>query len=284
MVWDGLVACDLFLAGLGAWTFIFATLARKGEGLSKDRFVGMIVAFVTVALGAVILAVDAQGGMRDPLKFFNLISNLGSVMAWGVIFISLFLLGTFVCIVMMAMKRAVPRALEVVVCVIGLCVSLYTGVLLGSAAAFPLWNIVALPVAFLFSAAYAGYAAYGLVARLAGEGEAGGLAEKLHLGIALPVLAGAAIAVVLAVAASVQGSAGIAAQASVAGIVSGDYAVVFWLGVVVVGLVAPLACNIAAKKAPGSAGALKIAEYVCIVIGAFAFRYVIVVAAVAIFA
>ena len=40
MVWDGIVACDLFCAGLGAWTFIFAMLSTgKDERLRKAKLV-----------------------------------------------------------------------------------------------------------------------------------------------------------------------------------------------------------------------------------------------------
>ena len=163
MVWDGIVAIDLFLAGMGAWTFIFAAFAcGRDDAARKAKLAAVAVAVVAVGLGALILAVDARGGMMHPLRFVHLIGNLGSVMAWGVIFISLFLVGAIVCAGMMLAKKQPPRALEIVTAVLGLGVSLYTGVLLGTAPAFPLWSLAALPIAFLVSAAYTGYAAWGL--------------------------------------------------------------------------------------------------------------------------
>ena len=34
---------------------------------------------------------DAEAGFKNPLRFFYLISNLDSVMAWGVIILSVFM-------------------------------------------------------------------------------------------------------------------------------------------------------------------------------------------------
>jgi len=44
MVWDGVVACDLFLAGLGAGAFLLSILAGWAPGGSKKiRLIGSIV-------------------------------------------------------------------------------------------------------------------------------------------------------------------------------------------------------------------------------------------------
>ena len=141
-----------------------------------------------MALGALILAVDARGGLLNPLRYFNLLGNFGSVMTWGVVLISLFLVGAFVCGVLLVLKRNVPRALEVVTAVLGVGVSLYTGVLLSTAPAFPLWNLAVLPVAFVVSAAYTGYAAYALAARFTLPSGTALPAWTGKVALALPVL------------------------------------------------------------------------------------------------
>lgn len=283
MVWDGIVAVDLFLAGMGAWTFIFAAFAcGRDDAARKAKLAAIAVAVVAVGLGALILAVDARGGMMHPLRFVHLIGNLGSVMAWGVIFISLFLVGAIVCAGMLLTKKQPPRALEIVTAVLGLGVSLYTGVLLGTAPAFPLWSLLALPVAFLISAAYTGYAAWGLATRFAGGSAAPTWVSRAAL--VLPVAELAALILLLAVVSGTTGSGAAAAAASVANLVSGSQAVVFWGGVVIVGLAAPLALAVLRQrqgdKAPAWYG---IAEWVCILLGGFAFRYAVVMAAVPIF-
>ncbi|OUO91324.1 hypothetical protein B5F40_04260 [Gordonibacter sp. An230] len=285
MVWDGIVACDLFCAGMGAWTFIFTALAcPRAEKARTVRLAGFVVAAASVALGALILAVDAKGGLLHPLRYFNLLGNFGSVMMWGVVLISLFLVGALACIVSLARCRVVPRALELACVALGLGVSLYTGVLLGTSPAFPLWNLAVLPIAFLVSAAYSGYAAYGLIDRFAG-GESHDLPAWVRAaGIALPMLLAIAIAALLMVAAGTQGSGAAAANASVSNLVSGSYAAPFWGGVVLVGIVAPLALAAVRLRRENAASWLPLAEWALILVGGFAFRYVVVMGAVPVFA
>lgn len=285
MVWDGIVACDLFCAGLGAWTFIFTVLsAGRDEARRKAKLVGVVAAFALVALGALILAVDARGGLLNPLRYFNLLGNLGSVMAWGVILISLFLAGSFACAVLLLTKRNVPRALEVVTAALAVGVSLYTGVLLSTSPAFPLWNIAVLPAAFVVSAAYTGYAAYALVARFAAPKDDALPTWVGRAAIALPVLEAVALAALVAVVSGTQGSGAEAAAASVANLLGGSCALVFWGGTVAVGIVAPLALAIVRSRRGVEAPAwMGVAEWACILVGGFAFRYAVVVAAVPIF-
>lgn len=285
MVWDGLVAFDLFFAGMGAWAFIFAALTiRRCDETHRVRLAAYTVALVAVAFGAVILAIDAKGGLNNPLRYLGLLSNFGSAMAWGVVLITLFMLGDLICVVLLACKRAVPRALEIVVAVVGVGVSLYTGVLLGSAGAFPLWNLGVLPCVFLVSAAYTGYAACRLTVRLAGGKDAVEQPAWLDkVAVALPVVEAVALVVLLVVVAQTGGSAALAAAASVANLVSGSCAVAFWGGAVAVGLVVPCALAIARLRGFAPTWA-DLAECACVLVGGLVFRYAIVVAAVAVFA
>ena len=281
MVWDGIVACDLFFAGMGAWTFVFAVLAAGRDDASrKAKLAGVAVAFVAVALGALILAVDARGGLLNPLRYFNLLGNFGSVMTWGVVLISLFLVGAFICGVMLVLKRNVPRALEVVTGVLGVGVSLYTGVLLSTSPAFPLW-----PVAFVVSAAYTGYAAYALAARFTLPSGTALPAWTGKVALVLPVLEVVALVALLVVVSATTGSAAPFATQSVANLLTGSNAVVFWGGVVAVGLVAPFALALVrTRKGEAAPGWYGVAEAACILVGGFAFRYAVIMAAVPMFA
>ena len=278
MVWDGIVACDLFFAGMGAWTFVFAVLAAGRDDASrKAKLAGIAVAFVAVALGALILAVDARGGLLNPLRYFNLLGNFGSVMTWGVVLISLFLVGAFICGVMLVLKRNVPRALEVVTGVLGVGVSLYTGVLLSTAPAFPL--------AFVVSAAYTGYAAYALAARFTLPSGTALPAWTGKVALVLPVLEVVALVALLVVVSATTGSAAPFATQSVANLLTGSNAVVFWGGVVAVGLVAPFALALVrTRKGEAAPGWYGVAEAACILVGGFAFRYAVIMAAVPMFA
>ena len=95
----------------------------------------------------------------NPLRFFGLVANLGSVMAWGVIILSAFLVVSIVDLIVLLVKKSTPKALDVVGAVLAVCVAAYTGVLLGDAGvAFPLWNMAVLPILFIVSAASTGIA------------------------------------------------------------------------------------------------------------------------------
>ena len=315
MVWNELLAINLFFAGLGGWTFIFTFLASSNdEKYRKVKLVGTGISIITVGLGAMILAVDAHGGLLNPNRYFFLLSNLNSVMAWGVIFISLFIIGAVIVWIMLFKKKNAPVVLEAITAILGLCVSIYTGVLLGTSPAFPLWSLSVLPIAFMISAADAGYGTYMLTRHYTkfsldnAEGtevkdvEAAKSTENTEaakstevqakapaisegglrkLGIILPILFAIALAALLMVVSSVQGDGAIAAKQSITNLIYGNAALVFWIGTVIMGVVVPLVVALMPKKnvTPG----LNLAKLFCILVGSFTFRYVIIVAAVPIF-
>lgn len=316
MVWDGLVAVDLFCAGLGAWTLIFTVLASRKRAasaaghaddssseatsiagdaslnpstqrLATFKLAGFAFAFIAVALGALILAVDAKGGLLHPLRYLHLLGNPTSVMMWGVVLISLFLIAVFVCMVLMFRKKPVPTALEWIAVVCGVGVSLYTGILLSVTSAYPLWNPVALPLLFLVSAAYTGYAAAMLIAHLCTRGAFQQPAWFLKAALVLPVCGFALVMLLVALTAGVSDSSAAAAAATVAGLVSGAWAPLFYGGVLAVGFVVPFFLELYAVKmaSDGSVASwIRMVQWVCILAGGFALRYLVVVAAVPVFA
>ena len=158
------------------------------------------------------------------------------------------------------------------------CVAAYTGVLLGAAPAYPLWHPVVLPLLFVVSAASSGFAAVLLVTHLRGSHEPSQLGLLKKTGIALPVLETVLVAVLFAVASATTGSAAEAALASVTNMLSGSYAVAFWVGFVVVGLAVPLAIEVPHRRRDadaeeGSRDGLAIVGEACVLVGAFMLRY-----------
>lgn len=282
-VWDGVVACDLFLAGLGAGAFLLSILAGWAPGGSKKvRLIGSIVGPVAVAAGALTLMIDARAGLGDPVRFFYLVTNLGSPMTWGVICLSLFLAVSVISLVVQLCKKDVPRALDVlgIVCAAG--VATYTGVLLGYSASYPLWNLAVLPFLFVCSAALTGFAFVSAVAYFVARDELEGIAFLPKVEAALPALVGLFLIVLLAVTATTGGEAGsVAATATVQGMLAGSNALVFWLGAVACGVAVPLVAGIVRlRSADHRATTLALVGYVAACVGGFALRYVIVVAAV----
>ncbi len=155
MVWDGFVAFYLFLAGLGAGAFVLGVLAGWAKNPApRMKKIAFLVVLVTVAVGTLVLVFDAKAGLGNPMRFFLLVTNLSSVMAWGVIILSAFLVVAFVDLVILMVKKKTPKALDIVGLALFVCVAAYTGVLLGDAGvAFPLWNMAVLPILFVVSAA-----------------------------------------------------------------------------------------------------------------------------------
>ena len=254
MVWDAFIAVYLFLAGLGAGAFVLGALTNWAKTPApRMKRIAFVIAPVAVAVGTLVLVVDAKAGFNDPLRFFLLVSNLNSVMAWGVIVLSVFLAVSVVDLALLLVRKKTPKALDVVGMVLAVCVAAYTGVLLGDAGlAFPLWNMAILPLLFVVSAASTGIAAVLLVTYLAAPDEVEALPFLPKAGLVLPVLELVLVAVLLGVTAGSSGSAAAAGAASVANLVSGAYAVPFWLGFVVVGLVLPFALELARHRGAGA--------------------------------
>lgn len=283
MVWDAIIAIYLFLAGLGAGAFALGALTNWAKTPAPTmKKVAFIVAPVAVAVGTLMLVVDAHAGLMNPLRFFGLVANLGSVMAWGVIILSAFLVVSIVDLIVLLVKKGTPKALDVVGAVLAVCVAAYTGVLLGDAGvAFPLWNMAVLPILFIVSAASTGIAVTLLITRFVAADEAAALPWLGKAGLVLPVLELALVIVLLAVAGMAGGSAGAAGAASVANLVSGPYAVAFWLGFVVIGLAVPFVLELMSRRGSQSK-ALPMAGEACVLVGGFMLRYLVIMAAVAV--
>lgn len=295
MIWDGIIAWYLFLAGLGAGAFVLAALAGMAkEPASTMKKAGFIIAPIAVAVGTLLLVVDARAGFANPLRFFNLVCNLSSIMSWGVIILSAFLVVSIIDLILLLVRKGTPKALDIVGMVLAVGIAAYTGVLLGDASsAFPLWNIVVLPLLFIVSAASTGFAAVLIVARVKDPDELKSLAFLARTGWALPAVEALLVIALLAVTMSASGSAAAAAVASVANLLSGSYAVLFWIGFVVIGLVFPFCVEVfhfvrgrkTATQATGddstrSSQALAIAGECGVLVGGYLLRYLVIMAAV----
>lgn len=236
-IWGVIIACYLFLAGLGGGAFITSTFLRwrHPEAVNMIR-IGRIIAPVVVIIGLLLLMFDATAGLHNPLRFALLLTNFGSVMTWGVVFLGLFVVVALIVAVLDLVHRGVPKWLDIVGAVLGACVGVYTGCLLGVCKTFPLWNNAMLPILFLVSAVSTGMAAVLLVAIVKHPEEFNrvGVLKKFHF--CLPIIELVLVASLLFITASNASPAG---WNSVANLVSGSYAAVFWLLFVVVGLVVP---------------------------------------------
>ena len=236
MVWGPLIAWYLFLAGASAGAFLTSAFVEvKYPESVKMRVAGRIIAPIFLGIGLVMLMLDAEAGLHNPLRFFWLVSNPGSVMTLGVYFICVFMPVALVSALLEVLKKPVPKWLTWVGIVFAFAVAAYTGFLLGVVKAFPLWNNAVLPILFVVSALSAGLAATSLVGLLVDRErfEQMWLIKKSHVILSAIEMVVLATMLVIVSAGSVEGAA------SVYSLVAGQYAPAFWGGIVLLGLVAP---------------------------------------------
>ncbi|CVH79463.1 Polysulfide reductase, NrfD [Coriobacteriaceae bacterium CHKCI002] len=241
-IWGAPIAMYLFLAGLGAGAFVAATaVGRMAPQAKRTVRAGRVIALGAVAVGLVLLMVDAKGGFLHPWRFALLLGNVQSVMTWGVVFLAAFVVIAAVVVVRDLLRKSVPFGLEAAGCGFAIAVAMYTGVLLGVVKTFPLWNSAVLPFLFLVSAMSTGVCAVFLFARLVCPSEVEKLAflERVHGW--LPWVETVLVAALL----FFVGLSSEAGAASVVALLTGQWALVFWLGFVVVGLALPLVLHLA---------------------------------------
>lgn len=283
-IWGPIISWYLFLAGLGAGAFITSAFLgwRHPEATSMQKM-GRIIAPVAVIIGLVLLMIDAEAGLHNPLRFFYLLMNPGSVMMWGVVFLSLFMVVAIAAFILDRMDRRIPNWLEIAGVVLAVCVAIYTGALLGVCNTFPLWNNALLPILFLVSALSSGAASVLMVAvvRHADEFIRVGVLKKFHF--CLPIIE----LVLVASLCFITAQTNTAGFASVMSLVQGEWALWFWIGLVAIGLVLPTALEtwllfFSPKEFEESRKAHWISFFsdAGVLVGGFLLRFLIVAAAV----
>lgn len=282
-VWNAIIAWYLFLAGLGGGAFITAAFLRwKYPYAIHMRKAGHVIAPVVVAIGLVLLMVDAEGGLHNPLRFALLLTNFGSVMTWGVVFLGGFAAIAVAVLVLDFLKRTVPVWLEIAGVAMAVAVAMYTGALLGVCRTFPLWNTAVLPILFLVSALSAGMAGVLLVGALRYKQEFNQVVLLKRVHYYLPLIELALVASLL----FITSSNSVAGFNSVMSLIAGSWSPLFWVGLVMIGLVVPAAIETwllfcASESFEESRVAQRISCGVDtgVLVGGFLLRYLVVVAA-----
>lgn len=241
--WGWIIALYLFLGGVGAGAYVTAAaaelLGKKYEGIAKA---GAYLSPAVLIFGSVLLLFDLGDpirGMLIPISFVN----PGSWMAIGAwLLLILIVLGV---IYAAAWQRGAPRSVRLVLAIIGapvgVAVGAYTGYLISVVEFVPFWYTDLIPLLFTISAMSTGLAGACLLALTPKFGvltsdveEGSSLFSKLD---ALLIIAEiAVIAIFIKTVAAVGG----AALTSVNLVTAGKYAIAFWGGVILLGLVVPL--------------------------------------------
>jgi formate-dependent nitrite reductase membrane component NrfD len=294
MVWGWQIAWYLFLGGLGAGATLTSLVAsRAGSRFGPIERAGAILAGPAVAFGTALLVLDLGMGRREPWRLIYLYSNWQSPMTWGTWILTLFIpiavlhalsvTGAFaprweryVARVRRVCVRA-HSALKVAAGVLALSTAIYTGVLLSVPPSFPLLSSWLLPVLFLVSALSTGLSAAVVVGHVKARRQRVELDlhpwSRIHIGLVVVELG-----VLLAWLA--VGSASQAGSDSVQLLVSGALAPVFWVVVVVAGLVGPVLAFVVETATRGQSPRLALAGEAGVLAGGLALRYLVLLAAV----
>jgi formate-dependent nitrite reductase membrane component NrfD len=147
---------------------------------------------------------------------------------------------------------------------LGLAVAIYTAVLLGVIVARPLWNTPILAILFVLSALSTAAA---LVMLLVAGHE-----RRLLVGLDLALIAAEGVTVVSLLVYGL--TSGLAMRRAVLLLMSGDLAVSFWFGVVLLGLVVPFVLELRRRR---SRLVSELAAALLVLMGGFLLRYVIVI-------
>ncbi|MFT9488041.1 MAG: NrfD/PsrC family molybdoenzyme membrane anchor subunit [Tepidibacillus sp.] len=238
MVWGMMIAWYLFLAGVSAGAYLTSHIvSRKFPFATTIQKTGYILAPILLAIGLLLLVFDAEAGLHHPLRFIYLLVNFpDSMMTNGTYIISIFLLITAYQALMVYLKKQVNVWIERLGVLFAIGTAGYTGLLIGVVKAVPLWNTSVLPVLFMVSAFSTGIAATVLFATLADRKACYNMQwlKKTHFS-----LMGLELILIFFML-YVTSAANEAAYQSVQALLVGEYALMFWLGIITIGLLVPM--------------------------------------------
>ncbi len=259
--WRWGVAAYLFLVGLGTGAYVVGVLADfRGPEWRALAEVGVFLGFPCCAVAGLVKlsqlgkpSVGWRAWMRPRTSWIA----RGSLLLFSFLLVSFlhFALWIWPAPDVLGEALGVRQALGVLGAVLGTCLMLYTGILLTAARPIAFWSTAILPLLFLVSALLSGMLAIVLACVLRGAPFEGPIAALEQVILAFLILKGIAIAMHLQSTHHVS-----TARASVAQVLTGSLAPLFWLGVALVGVAAPLVLSAlaiaAASPALAAAGAL----------------------------
>ena len=293
--WGWYVILYFFLGGLAAGSYFIATmLALAGDRRDRETVrLGYLLAFPLVVVCGILLVIDLGVPLRfwhmliqserPPLPIFKWWSPM-SLGSWVLMAFGLFSFVSFVGVLVETGRvrwsplvrldhwaRATPRPLAVAWAVVGTFFGFflagYTGVLLTGTSIVAWHNARLLGGIFLASAASTSYALLILLllrrGRTYAEAPVAKLAAADKLMMVLELLLLAVMLIVLG---------GVARP-----FISGGFGILFWLGVVVVGLLVPLTLHVI-PRLRWDAHRRTVVASMCVLVGGLILRFVIVMA------
>jgi polysulfide reductase chain C len=267
--WKEIIAVYLYLAGMGAGSFVIGTLISWMADKPDLPFLSSISLFgyslnlssvpifwgpIMVAIGAPFLILDLGIKWRFMYACFN---PRTSWVARGFIILSVFIILGLVLLAKSILPfewlhadSALWRILEIIAMVFAFATAIYTGILLKATKSVPLWNTSLLPVLFLVSALSTG--SMSIILSTLGTG------FFSHDAVPLKVLMGGEQVlvviegIVLYLFLSRRYRAAEQGKDSVRLLLFGEMKMIFWGGVVFLGFIFPVVLETIASFFPGS--------------------------------
>jgi polysulfide reductase chain C len=287
--WGFPVVLDLFFAGLGAGSFCLAAIAarKQGQGWNACSRMASFLAPLAVLVGLAMLVTDLGYKSRFWMTLTGF--NVDSPMSMGTYLLSLFLVVSILFAfyeLPASVRQSIPwigklpmwerrewrNRLGAIGVVLGLGVSVYTGVLL-SACVIPLWRNLGLPLLFFLSALASGFAAAAVLAMasLAGTNPAamGEPIQFLKQGyrVILPLYLLVALVFVVSQAVTPE------SREAALGLMMGWSGLVWWLGTIGIGMALPLGIVFGKRQVEGHRAWVLFSS---VLVGGFLLRLVLV--------
>ncbi|MGS0691363.1 NrfD/PsrC family molybdoenzyme membrane anchor subunit [Shewanella sp. 0m-4] len=295
LAWPWPIAVYLFFAGISGGalaTALFLRFYKKQTTNTPFYKAAALISFVTISLGMLCLVLD----LTNPLFFWRILVfyNLNSVMSIGVIALSVYiplvaLIALFafeeeirsvpalkVLVPVVEKLKGIRRPCEVTVLVLALAVCAYTGFLISALVRFPIINTSVLPALFIASGISAGAAAAKMLAVSMFKEDLHSQDMKVLHGAEWPIMIAEMLFIFMIVTSLMTGNAG--AQSAFEAFHTGEWAAVFWFGVVGLGFGGPLLLNFATGKSFSHSAKAFYLSGVCAVAGMMCLRMFILYA------
>ncbi|GAB1536768.1 polysulfide reductase NrfD [Geovibrio sp. ADMFC3] len=283
------IAVYLFLAGVGAGSIVVASLADIYDRQKYISFIkaASVIGMPLVTIGILFLYIDLGQGMYKPWLLLLLFVNPTSAIMWGTLILTIFtvlslLYGVYnlgildwfikkMGFVKIFKPIAASRFMNWSLIITGILTAGYTAVLLGVLKAIPFWHQTSLPILFIISASSTGISGAMVVKELFFKEEAH--LEKIETTHFYLIM----LEILLLIGMLLIALQGVPEMKfSALTLLTGEFAVEFWVFLVLLGLVVPafVFAFVEAGKMHVSGGKLVFFELL-VLVGGYFLRYLI---------
>jgi formate-dependent nitrite reductase membrane component NrfD len=260
------IAFAFFLGGISGGLFLASAFITDIS--ASTSLLGMFISWLL----SLCMGISYMIHLTKPMRFWRMLLKPGtSWIARGFIFITLFIGFTFLTLILAWLvpeAKAAITVLKVLAGIFAFAQSIYTGFAVSYVSAIKIWNSAILPILFVICGFSGG------LAILMGISVGGSAAQIMTVENATRITL-ISFAVILIVYLWNSTYSSTAARDAVARMVGGSIATVFWVGVILLGVIIPIAISIATLFSHEPQAGLLIAATVCEIIGGLALRYVI---------